>query len=149
MVHSKFVPQAAPYSTAHKNILLMVCTLLVDYGFPLTGSREIAADQSVTETLVQRVMSTQLKLALLVLALVLIVTWVVPIDSNLAGLLRGLAISLLGIPFVLSWVFQGRNEMFWFAAPMVLRKAIFLLVVVLVVQQPSDLAWLPVAEIVS
>ena len=127
--------------------VLMVCTLLVDYGFPLLGSREIAANPKVTETLVQRVMSTQLTLAMVVLATLMVVTHVAPLDPNLAILLRGLGISLLGIPFVLNWVFQGRNEMFWYAAPMVLRKATFLLVAFLLVRQPSDLEWLPIAEI--
>lgn len=127
--------------------VLMVCTLLVDYGFPLLGGREVAADGEVTEELAQRIMSTQMALGLVVFTALLVVTYVFPLDPHLAGLLRGLGVSLLGIPFVLNWVFQGRNEMFWYAVPMVLRKATFLSVVLVLVQDPNDLPWLPLAEI--
>ncbi len=127
--------------------VLMVSTLFIDFGFGVLGSREIAKDSSVTEALSRRIVSLQLTLAIAVSLTLFGGTWVIPMDDTLAALLRGLSISLLGVPFLLNWVFQGRNEMFWFAAPAVLRQAIFLALCLLLVRRSASLGVLPAAEI--
>jgi len=127
--------------------VMMVCTLVVDFGLGILGSREIAKRGAVSEELVARVVSTQLVLALLAVSGLLAASWMLPLEPAMAALLRGFAISLLGVPFLLNWVFQGRNEMFWYATPTVLRWVLFLAVVLAVVHGPEQLAVLPVAEI--
>jgi len=127
--------------------VLMVSTLFVDFGFGIFGSREIAKDASATENLANRVVSLRLLLAIVVSLALFGGTWIVPMDSTLAALLRGLSLSLLGVPFLLNWVFQGRNQMFWFAAPAVLRQALFLGLCLLLIRGPSGLGLLPAAEI--
>lgn len=129
--------------------VLMVGTLVVDQGFPLLGSREIAVDRTVTARFVPRVLATQITLAAAAYAVLFAATWILPLEPEFAGLLRGLGLSLLGVPFLLYWVFQGRNEMFWAAVPTVLRYWVFLVVAVLCIRGPADLHWLPVAEVAA
>ncbi|MFV1988278.1 MAG: oligosaccharide flippase family protein [Gemmatimonadota bacterium] len=127
--------------------VLMVGTLVIDFGFGILGSREIAKDGGVTESLTRRIVSLQLTLAIVASLALFGGTWIVPMDGTLAALLRGFSLSLLGVPFLLNWVFQGRNEMFWFAAPAVLRQALFLVLVLILVRGTEGLGILPAAEI--
>ena len=127
--------------------VIMFSSLVIDQGFGILGSRAIARDLETTECFVGRVVAAQLNLAIGVVPLLLAATWILPLDETLAKLLRGLAISLLGIPFLLNWVFQGRNEMFWYTAPTALRQALFLAGAVALVRGPEDLLHLPIAEI--
>lgn len=129
--------------------VIMVCTLLIDFGFGILGSRDISRRPDVAAGLVPRVVSTQVTMALAVAGAVVAATAVLPLDLELAALLRGLAISLLGVPFLLNWVFQGRNEMFWYAAPTVLRWLVFLAGVLAIVRAPEHLVRLPAAEIAA
>ena len=127
--------------------VMMISTLAIDQGFGVVGSRAIARDLQVTEGLVTRIVAAQLDLAIILFLLLFAGTWVLSPEAGLAGLLRGLAFSLLGVPFLLNWVFQGRNEMFWYAAPAALRQALFLAGAVLLVRGPDDLLRLPIAEL--
>lgn len=129
--------------------VLMVATLIVDFGFAIVGSREIARGGSETSGLVAGVVGTQLTGAVVVAVALVVASVVLPLDPDLAVLLRGLAASLPFVPFLLNWVFQGRNEMFWYAAPAVVRWLVFLATVVLVVRGPADLVRLPVAEVLA
>ena len=103
--------------------------------------------QTAQDQTVHRVMSAQLQLAIGVFGLLLAATWVVSMPEPLRYLLRGLAVSLLGMPFLLNWVFQGRNEMFWFTAPMALRQAVFLVLTLLLVHKPEHIWRLAAAEV--
>jgi O-antigen/teichoic acid export membrane protein len=125
----------------------MLLMLTVDLGFGILGSRTIARGEEPTESIVTRVVGAQLNLALGICPLLFAVTWMLPMDPVLSGLLRGLGVSLLGVPFLLNWVFQGRNEMVWHAVPLALRQALFLAGTIALVRGPDDLWLLPAAEI--
>jgi O-antigen/teichoic acid export membrane protein len=129
--------------------VMMMCMLVIDQGLGVLGAREIAREPDVTGDLVDRVVTIQLGLAACVFGLVLIATWILPLDPVFAGLLRGFGLGLLPVPFLLHWVFQGRNEMFWFAAPMVLRQGIFLCAAVLLVGISANVSLLPFAEVAA
>lgn len=126
--------------------VLMFCTLIADFGAGTFGTREIAKNPDVTENLVNKVASAQMLIAVILLFLLIVVGLFVP-NFILARLLTGFGISLLGVPFLLNWVFQARNEMFLAAAPLAFRQGVFLLITLLIISEPSDVVRLPFAEI--
>jgi len=129
--------------------VLMFCLLVIDMGFGTYGTREIARNLSATGSLVNRVMSAQLLLAIATLSTLVICCLSLHIHMIYVKLMIGFGVSLLGIPFLLNWVFQGRNEMLLFAAPMALRQLVFLIITIIVIAKPEDITWLPVSEIVA
>ncbi len=126
---------------------MMFATLVVEMGFPLLGAREVARDPCAAAALVPKVVATQLGAALLLVASAFVASAVGWLDADLARLLPVYSLSLLALPFLLPWVFQGLGRMGWVAAPGVLRQTLFLLVTVLLVGGPGDLARLPWAEV--
>jgi len=129
--------------------VMMFATLGVEQGFGILGAREIARDRGATCGFVDRVVSTQFVLALGVFGLLAGAVWGLPVKRELAALLTGLGVSLFGVPLLLNWVFQGRGEMFWYAAPTVLRQAVFLAVALVVIGAPEDVRLLPIAEVAA
>lgn len=129
--------------------VLMVALLLVDQGFPTLGAREVARNPEAVEGLVGRVISVQLLFAVVTYAILAIVVLSLPLDRTLTVLLLGLGVSLLGTPFLLLWVFQGRKQMTWVALPQVMRQLVFAAVVLVFVRKPEHVLRLPIAEIVA
>ncbi|MEP7039013.1 MAG: oligosaccharide flippase family protein [Acidobacteriota bacterium] len=127
--------------------ILMFCTLVADFGAGTFGTREVAKNPETADDLTNKIVSAQMLLAIVMLCLLVFFCFIIPANSIQVRLLIGFGISLLGTPFVLNWVFQGRNEMFLAAAPMALRQAVFLIIVLFVVSQPADVVRLPLAEI--
>jgi len=127
--------------------LLIFLTLLADLGTGKTGTREIAANGGAARpALVRAVISVQLLLAMAIVALLGAIGSRLPIEPALTRLLLGFAVSLLGYPFLLGWVFQGRSQMAPVAVLQVARRAVFLTVTMIVVRSPTDLFRVPWAE---
>ncbi len=127
--------------------VLMFGMLSIDQGLGIHGSRGIARNPADTNSLVRRIVSVQVWLSTGVYGLIWLSTAILPLDPTLVILLRGLGLALFGAPFLLNWVFQGHNEMFWYAIPMATRQLVFLIIVLLLVRGPDDLTKLPLAEI--
>lgn len=127
--------------------VLMFGTLVADFGAGTLGTREIAKNPDAAENLVTKIASAQMLIASAVALALAAAGLFLPVNPILGKLLIGFGISLLGIPFLLNWVFQGRNEMLPAAAPLALRQGVFLLIVFLTVSQPADVVRLPLAEI--
>jgi len=127
--------------------VIMFGTLALDQGLGIHGSRGIARNPGDTEGLVRRIVSAQLWLAALAYAILWGGTSVILLERDMVILLRGFGLTLFATPFLLNWVFQGRNEMLWYAVPTAVRQLTFLILVVLVVRDAEDLTRLPVAEV--
>jgi PST family polysaccharide transporter len=126
---------------------MIFLALLADLGTGKTGTREIAANGGMAPpALVTAVLSTQLLLAIAIVALLGAFGSYLPIEPALGRLLLGFAVSLLGYPFLLGWVFQGRSQMAPLAVLQVARRAVFLIVTIIVVRTPTDLFRVPWAE---
>ncbi|HSG09198.1 MAG TPA: oligosaccharide flippase family protein, partial [Longimicrobiales bacterium] len=63
--------------------VMMLGTLLVDQGLGTIGARDVAMDISVAPTTIDRVVSAQLLLAIGVVCLVFLGSWLVPADPTL------------------------------------------------------------------
>ncbi|MFT7619826.1 MAG: O-antigen/teichoic acid export membrane protein [Planctomycetota bacterium] len=127
--------------------VMMFGALTLDQGFGIHGSRGIARHPASTEVLVRQIVSVQLWLAVAIYAVIWVTSKLAPIDPTLGVLLRGLGLTLFAAPFFFNWVFQGRNEMLWYALPTAIRQLTFLLLVLLLVKTADDLKLLPYAEI--
>jgi O-antigen/teichoic acid export membrane protein len=127
--------------------ILMFCSLGVDLGLGILGTRELARSPGQGAGLVGRIVSLQLVAAVVLCAGWLAYTWLVPMVPVQRALFTGLAFSLLFLPFSLHWVFQARDQSVAFAAPRAARYAVFCLLAVLLVHDPSDLGRLPWAEV--
>ncbi|MGA9723492.1 MAG: oligosaccharide flippase family protein, partial [Candidatus Binatus sp.] len=129
---------------------MIFLNLLADLGTGKTGTREIATNGGMAPpALVSAVLSTQLLLAVAIVALLAAFGSSLPIEPALGRLLLGFAVSLLGCPFLLGWVFQGRSQMAPVAVLQVARRAVFLIVTIIVVRSPTDLFRVPLAEFLA
>jgi len=127
--------------------VMMFGTLTLDQGFGIHGSRGVARNPGDTEGLVRKIVSAQIWLAAVVYAVLWGGTLVIPLEPDMVSLLRGLGLALFAVPFLLNWVFQGRNEMLWYTLPTAIRQLAFLILVVLIVREANDLTRLPAAEV--
>lgn len=123
-----------------------IATLLSEQGLTTYGAREVARASGTVPELVTRVVSVHSGLSLAVYLILILVVLLAPIQHQLAMLLLGMGFSLLGLPFLFAWVFQGQKRMHWVAVPQVVRYAAFSLFVLVVIDGPERLLLLPVAE---
>lgn len=129
--------------------VLMFCSLGMDLGLSVIGAREVARTPGSAAGLVGRVVSIQLLLALVMAGLWLGSAWLVPMPAVQRHLFTGLSVSLLFLPLSLHWVFQGRDQAYWFALPRAARYVVFCAGAFLLVRTPEDLSRLPLAEILA
>jgi len=127
----------------------MIINLGVEQGLGTYGTREVARHPEKIEPLVSRILSAQVVLSIIAYAILALATLCLSLERTLTLLLLGYGLSVFGTPFLLRWVFQGRNQMVWVATPQVLRYAIFLFAVLVFIKSPEQILVLPVAEIAA
>lgn len=125
---------------------VMCAGLVVEQGFNSFGAREIAKTPGRTEALVSEIVLVRLLLAVgLYIALVIFA-----LALNLAAiqtrLLLVYGLSLLAMPLLLQWVFQGHDRMQTVAAIQVIRQAIFAVLVFALVRGAEQIWLVGVAE---
>ena len=129
--------------------VMMILSIIVEHGLGIIGTRDIARETGETGTLVGRIVSARLILASVVYLLVAVIVLCLPISKTLTVLLLGYGLSLFGIPFLLNWVFEGRNEMKWVALSKLLRQATFGGIVLLLISTADRVLLLPMAELAA
>lgn len=127
---------------------VMLCAgLLVDQGFGLYGAREIAREPANTGALVGEIVVTRFVLALVAYGAVIgFAAWLNRGDAA-TQLLLIYALSLLPMPVLLQWVFQGHAQMHIVALLQLIRQSIFAGVVFAFVRAPSQMWIVGAAEI--
>ena len=113
--------------------------LVVEWGLGAYGAREVAKEPSRTETLVREIVTARLLLAVVAYGGVLAVTLVLDPAPVLTRLLVIYGASLLAMPWLLQWVFQGHDDMRAVAIATVTRQAGFAVVVFLWLRSPEQL----------
>lgn len=127
--------------------ILMCSSLVVDQGFSMYGAREIARSPEETSRLVSEVVTARILLALAAyIAVAVFALWFVR-EQGVAVLLLVYGLSLLAMPFLLQWVFQGHDRMHWVGITQILRQTIFVLVVFAFVGGMNDLLWVGMGEV--
>ncbi len=128
---------------------LMFAALVVELGLPLLGAREVARQPTHALSLVRPVVGLQLVTALVLAGLAFVARAAGWIDGVLAQLLPVYALSLLLLPWLVPWLFQGLGAMAWVAAPGVLRQGLFLAGVAVWVTDGERIARLPWIEVAA
>lgn len=127
--------------------VLMCASLVVDQGFSMYGAREIAKSPEQTSRLVSEVITARIILALIAyVAIAVFAFWFVS-EQAITILLLVYGLSLLAMPFLLQWVFQGHDRMHLVSITQIVRQTIFVLVVFAFVSGISDLFWVGIAEV--
>jgi len=129
---------------------MVLLTLVVDLGTGKIGTREVAANGgSSPPALVAEMISVQALLSIAVIVLLSFFDTCRPVEPAFKRLLFGFALSLLGHPFLLGWVFVGQSQMMPVATLQVVGRSVFLATTLVIVRSPSDLYRVPLAEIAA
>lgn len=127
----------------------MLCAALaVDMGFGSYGAREIAKHPERTAELTSQVLFVRLLLGLGAFSALLGLAGLASSAVVQPALLVVFGLSLLGLPFLLQWVFQGHEWMGAVAGLNLLRQLIFALVVFALLRGPEGFivaAWAELA----
>jgi O-antigen/teichoic acid export membrane protein len=129
--------------------ILFLLNLVIDAGLGHYGAREAAKRPHDADQLVNHVALARGGLVILSLVLLAAISIAFPRD-RLAGmliLLQGLV--LIPAPFILTWVFQARDEMHVVAAAAVIRQVLLAAGVLLFVHRPADVWMVPVSDAVG
>lgn len=131
--------------------LIVILTLLVDFGSGPFGAREIAKDSGQVPYLLGNIAILRLLMAIFIyVLLVSFLLWSRNLADPVRVLLMIYGLSLFGIPGLIQWVFQGQQKMKWVAAGTFLRHLIFASSVFLLVRTSADLwkvAWIECASV--
>ena len=110
----------AAYGNLEFTLALMTFfALSVDLGLSTYGAREIAKQRSRAAILLRDISLLRALLALACFTVVVVLALLMEKDVEVKVLLILYGVSLLGIPGLLHWFFQGHDLMHWFreAAP--------------------------------
>ncbi len=127
--------------------LVLVVGLLLHQGFGLYGAREIARDPSSTGRLVAEITSIRFVLALLAYGGLYLLVRLMDRPPALERLILLYGLSLLVMPWMLQWVFQGHERMRAVAALQIARQVVFAGVVFLFLRDPDALWPAAIGEI--
>jgi PST family polysaccharide transporter len=127
--------------------VLMCSSLIVDQGFSAYGAREIAKNPRETPSLLSVVVTARVLLAILGYAAIAgFAVWFVR-EEAITRLLLVYGLSLLPMPMLLQWVFQGHDRMHLVGIIQVIRQGIFVFVVFAFVRGMDGLLWVGIAEV--
>jgi PST family polysaccharide transporter len=127
--------------------VLLCAALIVEQGFSPYGAREIAKEPRSTPALVAQIVLARFVLAISAYtAMLAFAVFVGP--SPLAGrLLMIYGLSLLVMPLLLQWVFQGHDKMQTVAVVQLIRQTVFAAIVFALVRGASQIHLVAVAEV--
>jgi PST family polysaccharide transporter len=144
------VLQPAIYGQLELTLAVLVFLIvIVDQGLTPLGSRQITRRPEEMNQLVKTIVSAQVVVSLGILVIFPFLVIMLPLDRTLQLLLIGYTISLLGYPFILNWVFQGKNKMVWVAIPQLARQLTLAVLVLVLLIRPERVLLMPLIELVS
>jgi len=129
--------------------VILCAGLIIDQGFGLFGAREIAKAPEHTGKIVSEIVLLRFVLAIGVYAAVIVFALLFDCPPIVTRLLFIYALSLLAMPLLLQWVFQGHDRMEMVATIQLVRQIVFASVVCLFVRDESLLWFVAVAEVVG
>jgi PST family polysaccharide transporter len=127
--------------------VLLCASLIVDQGFGMYGAREIAKAPGSTRALVFEVVASRFILAAGAYAAVASMAAILDKPPIVARLLIIYGLSLLVMPLLLQWVFQGHEQMHSVAIIQVIRQSVFAIVVFIFVRGAEQIWMVAAAEV--
>lgn len=126
--------------------LIFFFTLLVDCGLGAYGAREIARDDSVVVRLTAHILFLRSLLAIIAIAGLFAVLAFLEKSRSVENLIVIYGLTLLALPGLIPWVFQGRDLMRYVALASVMRWSIFATGVLIFVGEPSSTWLVPIID---
>jgi O-antigen/teichoic acid export membrane protein len=126
---------------------LMCTSLLVDQGFSAYGTREIAKEKKRATKLVNEIVTARFIFSISSYVILAIFAVTLTEDPVFRDLLLIYGLSLLVLPLLLQWVFQGFDKMHLVAIAQIIRQTVFVGIIFLLIQNSSDLYLVGVAEV--
>lgn len=127
---------------------VLICAgLVIDQGFGPYGAREIAKDPRRTPMLVSEIVLARFVLAIGAYASMLVFTLLIDLAPIVSRLLLVYGLSLLVMPLLLQWVFQGHDLMRAVGKIQITRQVIFATVVFALVRDREQVWLVAAAEV--
>lgn len=126
--------------------IIFLFTLFVDCGLSPYGAREIAKDNGAVARFTVHVILVRGLLAVVAVACVALLAALIAKPWPLKQLLLLYGITLLGLPGLLPWVFQGCNLMQYVALASIARWSVFAVGVLLFIRGPDQIWIAPLIE---
>lgn len=128
---------------------VMCAGLIVEQGFNPFGAREIAKTPERTEALVSEIVLVRVVLAVVLYGALVVFALAFDRAAVQTKLLLVYGLSLLAMPLLLQWVFQGHDRMQTVAAIQLIRQVVFAVLVFGLVRDASQIWLVGVAETVG
>ena len=129
--------------------VLLCASLVVDLGFNPYGARELARRPESAVELLREIVSARFLLALATAAAVAASALRLVSSPIVRDLLLIHAVSLLVMPLLLPWLFQGQNRMGVVAALQLLRQSVFAAVIFAFLRAEADVRVAALAELLG
>ncbi|MGE4018482.1 MAG: oligosaccharide flippase family protein [Pyrinomonadaceae bacterium] len=129
--------------------VLMCVGLLVDQGLNSYGAREIARDPSQTRRLVTEVVTVRFLIAAIGYVGIVILALGFIKEVVIAELLLTFGLSLLFLPVLLQWVFQGHDRMHIVAITQIARHLTWAFIIFTFLRTSDDLLVVAIAEVTA
>lgn len=126
--------------------LSALAAIVIEGGMGAIGTLGIARDPRRARELAAAVPAARLAVALAIIPLMGLSTYVTGLNGGATTLTWLFALSLLAIPFKQDWLLQGLDRMAWVAPAQAIRTGAFAAAVVMLVRDPTDLARVGAAE---
>ena len=140
----------AAYGNLEFTLALMTFfALSVDLGLSTYGAREIAKRRSQAPILLRDISLLRTLLAFGCLAVVVLLALLIEDNGKAKVLLIAYGVSLLGIPGLLLWFFQGHDLMHWVAAAQIIRQGVFAALVLGFLTEATPLYYIGLFECAS
>ena len=140
----------AAYGNLEFTLALMTFfALSVDLGLSTYGAREIAKQRSRAAILLRDISLLRALLALACFTVVVLLALLMEKDVEVKVLLILYGVSLLGIPGLLHWFFQGHDLMHWVAVAQIIRQGVFAALVLPFLTETTPLFYIGLFECAS
>ena len=100
-------------------------SLPVAFGLEEYGARELAKSAGDSMLLAAEISALRMLLAFVSVAILAIVIWILPRPTEQKLLLAAWGVSLLLMPALGQWFFQGHNDMAWVSMLAIVRQSVF------------------------
>ena len=123
--------------------------MFIDGGLSPIGVRRLSLDRSAASGLAAEIPTARLIVALFIVPLVGVGSYLVLDDTGIAPLVWLCAFAMMAIPWKQDWLFQGLEKMHHVALANATRMTAFFVVLLLLVRDSEDLVLVGLAELVA
>lgn len=129
--------------------LVIYFTLLADLGLPLLGTREVARGKDKIRDYVGSIVTLRLFLSVLSFCLLFLLAALLNLSATIKYLIILYGLGLISNALLFEWILQGIERMEYIGASRVLKRAIFVSLVVLFIKGNDQILLVPLFEFIA